>query len=380
MKFVFLAHMTTAFSGKTAEQKPMGGSESALFYLTRELARRGHAVTVFNNCGDEAGIYDGVEFIPFTTLHDVVFYSQKHKIDIFISFRYLPAFLFPIRAKKRIWWGHDDFSNVWYHGFPLNIFGSAFLRLAGFLTRKLCDELFVVSTWLGDICQKYLHFPKARIFVIRNGIYLPHFENLNMPRDPYRLIYSSVPDRGLDILLKIFPKIKAAVPLATLSVFCGLELGMLKARDKQRATKLYDLAAQPGVTLHGNVPHRQLAEALSQSALFVYPSHAVPAAAFYAETSCIAAIEAQAAGTPVIASRRGALPETVEDKKTGILISGDPYSHDYQDKFVDAVINLLKDNVRRAAMSEAAKSRVFSYYGWDAIAKEWEDHCLKIMS
>ncbi|MFA5104278.1 MAG: glycosyltransferase family 4 protein [Candidatus Margulisiibacteriota bacterium] len=384
MKILILARMTTGFSGDTVNKKPLGGSESALLYLSRELARIGHNVVIYNNCGKEAGIFDGVSYRQFTTLADLVKHSKAEQYDVFISFRDLPAFLFPIKAKKRIWWGHDDFSNVWnYSGIKKHL-GSAFLKFAGFLINRFCDELFVVSRWLGDICVEKLGVSRKKIYETKNGVYWPYFTP-SVPRQSsghlplvkgenergFRLVYTSVPARGLDILLDIFPEIKKRVPEATLHIYCGWDLGMLKDEDKILAQSLYDKTDQPGVIREGTKKHSELAKELKISSLMLYPSHPVPKAGFFAETSCIAALEAQAAGCPVIAAKRGALPESIKDGETGILIEGDPYSDEFKTKFADETIKLLKDPKRLSAMRPAAEDFIKYNYTWDIIAREW---------
>jgi glycosyltransferase involved in cell wall biosynthesis len=62
-----------------------------------------------------------------------------------------------------------------------------------------------------------------------------------------------------------------------------------------------------------SIPRRQ--NLLAQAKCFLHPTLAP-------ETSSLVAMEALAAGTPVIAYRSGALPEIVEDGKTGFLVDG----------------------------------------------------------
>ena len=70
------------------------------------------------------------------------------------------------------------------------------------------------------------------------------------------------------------------------------------------------------------------------------------------DESCRAALEAMAAGRPVVARRVGALPETVLDGKTGRLIDDDR-----PESVAAALAELLGDPIRARAMGEAGRRR-----------------------
>jgi D-inositol-3-phosphate glycosyltransferase len=74
-----------------------------------------------------------------------------------------------------------------------------------------------------------------------------------------------------------------------------------------------------------------------------------------------------ACGVPVIGSAVGGLLDTVEDGVTGRLIP--PRRSDL---LSDAIAELLKDPVRRAAMGRAGVRRVRQRYCWDEIARQTE--------
>ena len=71
-----------------------------------------------------------------------------------------------------------------------------------------------------------------------------------------------------------------------------------------------------GVTIHAAITRDQLWERMAASRAVLCPSK-------WDEPFGMVAAEAQAAGTPVIAYDRGALPEVVIDKKTGFVVSPD---------------------------------------------------------
>ena len=72
----------------------------------------------------------------------------------------------------------------------------------------------------------------------------------------------------------------------------------------------------PGVTVRGAVPRTALWEAMAKAAMVVFPAR-------WDEPFGMAAAEAQACGTPVVAFRRGGLSEVIMDGVTGFLVASD---------------------------------------------------------
>ena len=373
MKIIFLARIAGPFTGQTVLEGNLGGSESAVVYMARELAGCGHEVTVTSKCPDSAGVYDGVTYKNFTTLKNFAEFTRENDFDILVALRDVEIFFYPVKARVKIWMGPDDFSPLYQKPFPLNYLGGVVFRILAAVMKKKVDCFFMVSQWQKKMAQKYTKLPDEKFFVAKNGVNLPYFEKAGIPREKFRLIYTSVPERGLDVLLDIFPLIKKEIPEAELYVFCCFDYWRRKDwEDSKIFGRLYEKAQKTaGVFLKGCVKQTELAEELLHSRVFVYPSHAAPKFDFFAETFCVAALEAQAAGTPVVASARGALTETVVDGQTGVLIPGDPYSTEFQKRFAEETIKLLKDEERWQKMSLAARKWSQTNFPWPNIARQW---------
>jgi glycosyltransferase involved in cell wall biosynthesis len=100
----------------------------------------------------------------------------------------------------------------------------------------------------------------------------------------------------------------------------------------------------PGATVHQAVPRTSLWQAMARAAVVLYPAR-------WDEPFGLAAAEAQACGTPVVAFRRGGLPEVIVDQVTGFLVPPDDIRG-----AVEAVAQV--PGISRAACREHAETRL----------------------
>jgi glycosyltransferase involved in cell wall biosynthesis len=185
-----------------------------------------------------------------------------------------------------------------------------------------------------------------------------------------QVIYCSIPDRGLETLIKIWPKIRRSVPKAKLIVTSGFTLwGYSQTDNDQICKKIYDQARKTkGIVLLKAIPKKQLANIQAESTLFLYPTN-------FNEMFCISALECMRVGTPLVCSHRAALIERVKDGKNGHLILGQAGSNAYNKEFIKKTISLLKDPDRLNRISHEAKE-ASKHQGTACLAEEWEKFLL----
>ncbi|WP_165838770.1 glycosyltransferase family 4 protein [Roseicella frigidaeris] len=110
----------------------------------------------------------------------------------------------------------------------------------------------------------------------------------------------------------------------------------------------------PRIQTLGRVPPQQLAPHFAAASVFCMPSLVEPAG--------IAAIEAMAAGLPVVATAVGGLAEIVQPDQTGLLVPpNDPLA------LGEALASLLADPDRARAMGQAGRHRAMDLFHWDAV-------------
>ncbi|MDQ3389230.1 MAG: N-acetyl-alpha-D-glucosaminyl L-malate synthase BshA, partial [Gemmatimonadota bacterium] len=110
-----------------------------------------------------------------------------------------------------------------------------------------------------------------------------------------------------------------------------------------------------------------VAEILACADLLLLPSQS--------ESFGLVALEAMAAGVPVIATAVGGLPEVVEDGVTGFLRPVGAV-----EEMGDAALSLLRDPARWAAFSRAARSIAVERFSVDVIVPRYEQYYERVLA
>ena len=329
----------------------LGGSETAAWRLSEELADMGWCVTLYGQF-DEEGVFGDV------ILRDFRHYDPSVHVDAFVSFRNARVFdSFRPNAGHTFLW-LEDLAGPHSEGLTP---GNA----------KHIDHICTVSHWHKQhMLDSYPWLPEPQVVACRNGLDLSFFEAEDIEREK-RVVYSSSPDRGLDILLEIWPRVREAVPDAEListysrwyDIVAEHNPAVAKAREK-----IISMLDQPGVKrINGGIGQKSLAHLMMSSLVWVHPSWYSLNDCPMHETSCISAMEAQAAGCVVVASNWGALSETVQ---VGTLVDGDPrIDGPWRDVFVQSIIQGLTDE-RVQAASQIAGPESMRDMDWRGAAEQ----------
>lgn len=337
------------------DQKGLGGSETAAVRLADALAELGWVVTVYGQV--EQGCHSNVVYRAVET------FDPLTPRDVLISSRLPEIFDRPVNATHKLLWMHDvDCGD----------------RLTPARAEHI-DQVLVLSQWHRDhVAQAYpfLEYDRdgpleqSKIVQTRNGLDMRSFsQNGNAPKRKKRVVYTSSPDRGLDLLLELWPQVRKRVKGATLEFAYAPVYFEIAERDPivgAHAARIAELSRQPGVKSLGSLSQPDVAHLLQSSLVWAHPSYNTPHDTPFMETSCIGAVEAQAAGCHVVASNWGALPETV---RVGSLIDAEPRSEAWKRCFVEAIVRGLTDaDVQRDAQERGPAA--VKDLGWRGVAEQ----------
>ncbi|MEG4498377.1 glycosyltransferase family 4 protein [Microcoleus sp. F10-C6] len=210
---------------------------------------------------------------------------------------------------------------LWIHNEP------GFVFLQDFNNQReinACDAFVFVSDWQREQFHGRFGLESNRSCVLRNAIApclansLP--DNVSILSHKYRppiLAYNSTPFRRLDILLKVFPEIRQALPGTRFKVFSNMKVHQIDDNENQLFLgQLYRQCQETeGVEYVGSVPQPELVRQLRSVAVLADPNT-------YLETSSIAVMEAMACGCRIVTSELAALPETTAGFARLVSMSG----------------------------------------------------------
>lgn len=308
----------------------VGGAELALLTVGEELCKRGHEVHIYNNPAS-----DGLPILH----HPVHEFNPQEERDVLIIFRSPNPRGVIAKARKRIWWSCDQYTIGDFKSFA-----------------PLVDDIVCISPFHKEYFRT--RYGITNVKVIDIPVRAQDYDNQEITRIPNRLIFASVPDRGLRLLLPAWNLIKQQIKDASLVITSDYRLWGVDERNQQHRVMWN---GEKDVHFVGAIPRRQFVQEQLRADILSYPNT-------YDELFCIAVAEAQYAGAYPVTSSVGALQTT----NMGCKIENSPNDRHFISIFSDKIIELLKNRdvleVERARVMEKARERFHP----DKIINTWE--------
>ncbi|GHF70746.1 D-inositol-3-phosphate glycosyltransferase [Streptomyces thermodiastaticus] len=236
------------------------------------------------------------------------------------------------------------------------------------------DRLIANTEEEAEELVRYYDADPGKVAVVHPGVNLARFRpadgraaaraRLGLPQDALIPLFAGriqplkAPDvllKAVGVLLQERPGLRSRIVVPVVGGPSGS--GLAKPEGLQK------LAAQLGIAdvvrFRPPVGQEQLADWFRAASVLVMPSHS--------ESFGLVAIEAQAAGTPVIAAAVGGLPVAVRDGETGFLVQGhDPAAY-------ARVLRRFVDEPELTARMGARAARHAQSFGWDTAAAATAD-------
>jgi hypothetical protein len=314
----------------------IGGSETAIIYLSQEWINLGYQVTVFNNCGTKDGNYQGVNYYHYSK------FNPFDSFDILIIWRY-PWRLEKVTKANQIWL---DLHEVLL---PEQVTKEKLTRF---------KTIFVKSKYHRSLLPE---IEDKQIKIIPNGVSKEFFKYDNLPKQPYKIIYASNYGRGLEKMLEFgWPIIKKEIPEAELHIYYGWSIiPENKPQLYLWKEKMLKLMTQEGIKEQGKIGVEQLIKEKATSLIHYYGCN-------FQEIDCISLRESAIVGCVPVTTDYAVLGE----KSYCLTVSGSPFHQETQEKLAYKIVELLKNPQQLAKISLEFKE-LAKLETWDNIAQKW---------
>ena len=308
----------------------VGGAELALLTLCEGWHNSGHDVRLYNNPINENG--RTFEQLPVDR------YDPYENRDVVVVFRSPNPRVDGSKGLK-VWWSCDQFTVGDYGEFQNHV--DKIVTISPFHAKYFKDRYEILNTITIDL-------------PVRTWDYRERIEKV-----PHSLIFCSVPDRGLQILLPMLERIEKDVPDVSLTITSDYRLwGAPSALNEQFVSKCL---GKSNIKFLGAVPRREMVQEQLKAEIQAYPC-------VYDELFCYSVAECSVAGAYPITPPIGALETT----NMGTVIDGTPFDRNWQEKFVDSVVERLLDPDLSHKQTELRK-KAMKRFSIDRILQEWEE-------
>lgn len=186
---IFCGYTSNPWDPEIAATRGVGGSEEAVIQLAKRWKDAGYNVTVYANIGHKEGIFDGVRYVPFMS------WNYRDKQDITILWRHPKQLDYNINSDVVLVDMHDVVPRKeWTKD-----------RVA-----RVTKVMF--KSWAHR--HFYPQIPDDKVVVIPHGLDIKQFEErrTQITKNPYKIVNTSSPDRGLLTNLEIVEELYKRLP------------------------------------------------------------------------------------------------------------------------------------------------------------------------
>lgn len=322
MHFVFIEN-SIDFTSSTINLKAIDSFQKNLIHFSKELVRRKHKVTIYNNTA--VNIYeDGIDWINISQ-------SSRESInaDVLIICDDKDYLELTISAKLKLFWINSNINLVGYKNILVNLIKNKFIILYN------SEDL------ASSFPNNFRYVPKIKFKI---GISSDFLENQNFNINNCNALVTAHPLRGLDWLLDIWTKIiSVKVPWAEMHIYSHI----LFKKNFVRDVKINNLKLKlfkyknSGIYIKKPQVENEFIQTLSNYRVHLNPSNHISAIP-------LSLIESQARGLPIISRENSVVYDYVYHNETG-FITDDP------NNFAKKTIDLLTDNSLFLRMRSNAK-------------------------
>lgn len=229
---------------------------------------------------------------------------------------------------------------------------------------RRADALTAPSVDMARVVSETCDISRERISVVPNLLDVESFSRKSpemLARDPNEVVILHVGRlervKGVEVLIAAIPHVLEREPRCRF-VFAGEDLPSGTGTWQQRLTQqVRDRSCLDGVRFLGALSQLDLLEQYRAADIAVVPTLNYES---FSYTCC----EAMAAGLPLVASRLGGIPETVEDGRSGILVEPGSVG-----ELASSLIALAKDKELRRSMGAAGRLRALQRFDSEVVAR-----------
>lgn len=185
-------------------------------------------------------------------------------------------------------------------------------------------------------------------------------------KDEIRLIYTSTPQRGLNILVPVFEKLAEKYDNIVLDVFSSYKIYGWEEADKQFEPLYERCRNHPRINYHSFAPNEVVREHLQKAHIHAYPST-------WIECNSRSVIEAMSAGALCVHPNYGGLIDT--SGGMNFMYQGDADQNVHANIFYGALDNAIQVVNKEDVQNYLKLTKMYadSRYNWNKITQQWID-------